>query len=107
MAKKVRRQAKLKEYANKFLSKVPAEYVFWCHDGSIFASMKELAEGLVTMSDEAFAYHSNSEKHDFSSWVREVIKDEKLAIELAEAINRSQAAEYVAARVTFLTGWIT
>ena len=107
MAKKVKSQAKLKEQADKFLAKVPAEYVFWCRDGSIFGSMKKLAEGLVAMSDETFAYHSNSEKHDFSNWVRDVIKDEKLASELAMAINRLQAAQYVAARVTFLIGRVT
>jgi len=104
MAKRVKSQAKLKEQANKFLAKVPADSVFWCRNGSIFGSMKELAEGLSAMSDEAFAYHSNFEKHDFSNWVRDVIKDEKLGSELAMAINRLQAAECVAARVTFLTG---
>jgi hypothetical protein len=104
MAKKVKSQAKPKKQADKFLAKVPAEYVFWCHDGNIFGSMKELAEGMSTMSDEVFTYHSNSEKQDFSNWVKDVIKDEKLAGELAVAINRLQAAEYVAARVAFLTG---
>jgi hypothetical protein len=39
--------------------------------------------------------------------VRDVIKDEKLASELALAISRLQAAEYVAARVAFLTGGVT
>ena len=107
MAKKVRRETKEKQEAQKLLDKAPAEYVFWCRDGSIYGSMKELAEGLVIMSDEAFAYHSNSEKHDFSNWVRDVIKDEKLASELALATNRLQAAEYVAARVTFLTSGAT
>jgi len=107
MAKKVKSQAKLKEMADKFLAKVPAEYVFWCHDGSIFGSMKELAEGLSAMSDETFAYHSNPEKQDFSNWVGDVIKDEKLATELAMAVSRLQAAEYVAARVTLLTGGVT
>jgi len=104
MAKKVKSQAKLKEPADKFLAKVPADSVFWCRDGSIFGSMKELAEGLVVISDETFTYHSNSEKQDFSNWVRDVIKDERLASELATATDRLQAAEYVAARVTFLTG---
>ena len=107
MAKRVKSQAKLKEQADKFLANVPAGYVFWCRDGSTFGSMKEMAEGLVTMSDEAFAYHSNSEKHDFSNWVRDVIKDEKLASELALATNRLQAAECVSARVTFLTSGAT
>jgi hypothetical protein len=107
MTKKVKSRAKLKGQAGMFLTNVPVEYVFWSRDGSIFGSMKELAEGLSAMSDETFTYHSNSEKHDFSNWVRDVIKDEKLASELAMATNRLQAAEYVAARVTFLTGEVT
>ena len=110
MAKKVKHQAKrneqaqLKEQADKALAKVPEGYVFWCHDGSIFVDINELAAGLVTMSDETFAYHSNLEKQDFSNWVRDVIGDKQLADDLAKATSRLQAAEYVAARVTLITG---
>lgn len=52
----------LKEQAQKFLSKVPEEYVFRCQDGRVLRDMKELAEALTTMTDETFAYHSNIEK---------------------------------------------
>jgi hypothetical protein len=110
MTKKVKPQAKEKEQAqtkeqvNKALAKVPEGYVFWCHDGSIFADINELAEGLAAMSDETFAYHSNLEKQDFSNWVRDVIRDEQLANDLARATSRLQAVEYVTARITLLTG---
>ena len=107
MAKKVKPQAKSKEQAEKFLAKVPEEYVFWCYDGRIFRDMKELAEGLVTMSDEVFAYHANPEKNDFSNWVRDVIKDEKLANDLALATSKVQAAGYVATRLTYLIVQVT
>ena len=104
MAKKVKPQAKAKKQPEKLLVKVPAEYVFWCHDGSIFADINELAEGLAAMSDETFAYHSNLEKQDFNNWVRDVIRDEQLADELARATSRLQADEYVVTRIALLTG---
>ena len=51
----------------KKLARVPEQYVFYCCDGSIFRDMEELAAGLAAMTDEAFAYHCNSEKQDFSA----------------------------------------
>jgi hypothetical protein len=103
---KARRQVKrqAKRQAAKQPVKVPAEYVFWCHDGSVFSDINGLAEGLVAMADETFAYHSNLEKQDFSNWVRDVIGDEQLADDLAKAASRLQAAECVTARIALLTG---
>src|SRR4030042_5187237 len=98
MVRKAKPQAKAKKQLDKLLLKVPAEYVFWCHDGSIFSDITELAQGLAAMSDETFVYHSNSEKRDFSNWVRDVIGDEQLANYLASASSRLQAAGYVTAR---------
>jgi len=100
MAKKVKLPRKTKKPVEKLLSKVPVENVFWCHDGNAFSDLNELVQGLKTMSDETFAYHSNMEKHDFSSWVREVIGDEQLADDLAKASNRLEAASYIMARIT-------
>jgi hypothetical protein len=100
MAKKVKPQAKAKKQPGKPLVKVPAEYVFWCHDGSVFSDLNELAEGLEAMSDEIFAYHSNFEKHDFSNWIRDVVRDEELADDLERAASRLQAAACVIARIT-------
>jgi len=86
MAKQVRSQAKPKgqtipkEQARKFLAQVPEEQVFWCNDGRIFRDMKELGEGLAAMSFDTFVYHVNLAKNDFSNWLRNVVKDEKLAL---------------------------
>jgi hypothetical protein len=107
MAKKVKSQAKPKakpkEQPEKLLAKVPEEYVFWCCDGRIFRDMKELAEGLAAMSDEIFARHANPEKNDFSNWLRDVIKDEKLARDLENVLDRNEAARTVATRITIIT----
>ena len=101
MAKKVKVKAREKSQPEKLLAKVPAQYVFYCHDGSVFADLRELAEGLRIMSDEIFVYHSNLEKRDFSNWVRDVIGDEELANALAKASDRLRAAEYVVARIAY------
>jgi hypothetical protein len=103
MAKNVKVPTKTDRQYSKLLEKVPAEYVFYCHDGTIFMDVNELAAGLATMADETFAYHSNPEKQDFSNWVRDVIGDKKLANDLARASSRLQATEYVVARIAFLS----
>ncbi len=93
----------LKEQAQKFLSKVPEEYVFLCQDGRVLRDMNELAEALSAMTDETFAYHSNVEKKDFTNWVRDIIGDEKLATDLEKATSRAQAAKQASSRVGFLS----
>jgi hypothetical protein len=104
MVKSTKKQVKAKKQPDKRLKKVPTEYVFWCRDGKVFTDLAELAEGLAAMSDETFAYHSNAEKQDFSNWIRDIIGDELLAAYLAQAADRMQACDYVAARITLLTG---
>ena len=103
MVKRQKQEAKPKHDAQKLLAIVPEEYVFRCHDGRVLKNMKELEEALATMADETFAYHSNSEKKDFSSWVRDIVGDEKLAKDLENALDRNQAARIVASRVDILT----
>ena len=88
--------------AAKILARVPEEYVFWCQDGRIFRDMLELGEAFANMSDETFVFHSNSEKNDFANWVRDIIKDEKLARDLMNSSDREQAAKRVAERVDYL-----
>jgi hypothetical protein len=88
----------------KPLAKAPAEYVFWCCDGSTFSDLNELAVGLMAMTNETFAYHSNLDKHDFSNWVRDIIRDEELAEELYRATDRLEAAACAAQRLKLLTG---
>jgi hypothetical protein len=110
MAKKVKSQAKPKrqtipkERVQKIMAKVPEEYIFWCYGGTTFRDMKELADGLSGMSDDVFAYHVNSEKNDFCNWVRDVIEDDELAMELSAAITRLQAVECVTSRLALLSG---
>jgi len=93
----------LKEQAKRLLADVPEEYVFWCHDGGILRSMKELGDALNSMTDETYAFHANAEKNDFTNWVRDIIKDGRLARDLQKATDRAQAAKQAATRVATLT----
>jgi hypothetical protein len=92
----------LKQDAEKRLADVPGEYAFWCNDGRIVKSMRELKEALEQMGDAIYVYHVNAEKNDFSTWVKDVLVDEKLARDLSKSADRIEAARCVAARVAFL-----
>ena len=97
----------LKQEAEKLLANVPDEYVFRCCDGRVLKNTKELGESLTIMTDETFACHSNAEKSDFANWVRDIIKDEKLAKDLQGAPNRTWAAKRVNSRIAILTKRLT
>ena len=93
----------VREQAKQLLAGVPEEYVFWCQDGRVLRNLKDLAEALETMTDETFRYHANAEKNDFANWVRDIIKDEKLARDLFRSNTRPMAAKVVRDRETYLT----
>jgi len=92
----------LKKDAERLLANVPEEYVFRCHDGRTFRNMEELGQAFRSMGDEGFTYHANAEKNDFSNWVKNVIKDDKLARDLAKSRDQLQAAKTVENRISFL-----
>ncbi|MDP3878826.1 MAG: hypothetical protein Q8Q07_00780 [Dehalococcoidales bacterium] len=92
----------LKQDAHRMLGSVPGDNVFRCSDGRILASMAELKDALDSMSDETFAFHVNATKNDFSNWVGDIIRDEKLARDLNKAAGKLQAARSVAKRLAFL-----
>lgn len=96
----------LKEHAERRLANVPEQYVFWCHDGRIIRSIRELKDALELMSDDTYAYHASREKNDFSNWIKDIIGDEKLARDLFKSSDKRQAFEYLKARETFLLGKI-
>jgi len=94
---------KLKQEAKRILADVPEEYVFRCCDGKILRNMKEFGDALSAMTHETYVFHANTEKNDFTNWVRDVIKDDILAKDLQKATNRTQAAKLVASRIAILS----
>ena len=93
----------LKPEARRFLTDVPEGYVFRCCDGHTLRNMKELGDVLKTMKEETYVSHANTEKNDFTNWVRDIIKDGMLAKDLQKATNQAQANKLVANRMVYLT----
>ena len=91
-----------KQEAEKLLADVPEYRFFWCNDGRIFRNMRDLSAGLASMSAETFVYHLNTEKNDFSNWLKDSVGDEQLAEDLEDPISRREAAKTVKERVSFL-----
>ena len=92
-----------KSGSKKYLEKVPAEVVFWCHDGQIFNDLDQLLVGFDLMSDETYSYHVNEDKNDFSCWVLDVIGDGELATGLKKAKTKTEAKKITQQRYYDLT----
>ncbi len=93
----------LRADAERLLGNAPEEYTFECCDGRIFRNMKDLLEAFASMTDETFAFHANAEKNDFSNWIKDIIRDDKLARDLGKSASRAEAAKRVRERITFLS----
>ncbi len=92
----------LKKETQTVLVSAPVEYVFYLHGGGTLANLIDLANALHNISDDAYSYHVNDSKNDFSNWVRDIFKDEKLANDLNKAANKNQAARIVSDKVAAL-----
>ena len=91
-----------KTVAKRMMGEVPEDKRFWCYDGRVFKSLQELEAAFNEMTEETFRYHSNETKNDFSNWVRDVIGDEKMALDLQKSTSAAKAAKIVATRVAWL-----
>lgn len=91
-----------RDEAKKYLSDVPPEKCFWVNNGPILKSMEELGNCLPEMGADTFKHHVNSEKNDFSSWVKDVIGDGKLANDLLSSRSRESAVKKLRGRLDSL-----
>ena len=91
-----------KDEAKKYLCDVAPEQCFWVNNGPILKNIEELANALPDMAEDTFRHHVNNEKNDFSSWVRDIIGDAKLANDLLSSKNRDSALKKVRGRVNSL-----
>ena len=73
-------------------------YCFYLHGGSVLASLEELHDALLAMSDDQFTYHTDG-RNDFAQWVDEVLGEAEVATALHRARMRKEAAK-------ILSGWL-
>lgn len=91
-----------KSSAKKMLGDVPEDKRFFCGDGQVLKSLKELEVALRKMPKETFLHHSNDARNDFSNWIQDVIGDHKLADALRNNGTQLEAAKTVAGRIAWL-----
>ena len=68
------------------------EFYFKVIDGSEIKNLLELADSLEKMSDDAFYFHVNSQRNDFSNWIRDVFHEDGLADSVAKKGGRLEAS---------------
>lgn len=72
---------------------IPYEKQFHFADGSAVGSLDQLRDRIENISYQEFYHHVNAEKNDFASWIRHVLKDEKLAGDLEKVTSIVETVE--------------
>ncbi len=72
---------------------IDPDFYFWLCDGRVVKDVKELTAVMRNMKEDVFEFHVSGQKNDFSNWVRDVVKDDKLGQELNNAKTSEEAYE--------------
>jgi hypothetical protein len=93
---------KTKQDAARVLSDTSGDKSFFCHDGCVSRNLQQLAECLAHMPDDSYRHHVTPVKNDFSTWVRDVLGDDKLANNLARCTSRAESVKAIRDRIAWL-----
>ena len=93
----------LKGRAKRYLTDLPAEYVFHCVNGRIPGKLKEIEAEIKSVSEQDYACHINARNNNFSNRVRDIINDNSLVKTLLNAFIPTQAANYMIAGMSDLS----
>lgn len=83
------------------------ECSFRLADGRTIRSLRELNNRLNDMEENTFNHHVNVERNDFAAWVKDVLKDEKLAEDLSKTKDRTVTKLIIANRILDLINEMT
>jgi len=77
------------------------QLAFWTTDGAIVRTLRHLASAIEGMRDYSFQYHVNKDhnKNDFADWIRDVIKDDELAMRLEGVMEKNKYISIIRARL--------
>jgi len=81
------------------LKPVKDEHAFKLSNGRILNSVAELKELVHTMDKSVFSHHVNSERNDFSNWIRDIHGDNSLADSIGKAKTQTEVAIAISNRV--------
>lgn len=92
------------EENKRILAHVNPENYFRVANGTIIKGLSELDSSLENMGEETFRYHVNDYRNDFSTWIRDAIKDEKLTNELLLTKDKCRIQVLVLRRIIQILG---
>jgi hypothetical protein len=76
----------------------PEKY-FYVSNGSVLRNLTELIAELRSMDANAFSYHVNQDKNDFSNWIRDVFNDKALAKKVEKVQSKEEMARMVEKKI--------
>ncbi|PIN72303.1 hypothetical protein COV22_03575 [Candidatus Woesearchaeota archaeon CG10_big_fil_rev_8_21_14_0_10_47_5] len=79
-----------------------ADQSFFMCNGSVISNLRQLLDIFQTIEDNVFRHHVNDERNDFSNWIRDIVRDAKLANDLQKAKKKAQAIAVLRQRITWL-----
>ncbi len=93
---KVSKLAGQKEKAEIWIRKevygqAPEEHHFIISNGEKLEDLKDLVQSLEKMPEEVFRHYVNETKNDFSTWIKDVFKENSLAEELKKFNTKIEA----------------
>ncbi|MGM5484054.1 MAG: hypothetical protein ACQER9_04030 [Nanobdellota archaeon] len=94
----------MKEFAKQILADVSKSEEFVLHHGGFVRTIKNLIDlkiELQNMSEEEFRHHVNSKRNDFAKWIKDSVKDDKLAEDLNVAETKDDMLEIISQRIDF------
>jgi len=78
---------------------IPSDKYFYLKDGTVVKNLFELSKALEKMPDDVFRHHVNENKNDFYNWVRDIVKDPKLAANVLSAKSSKEMLRYVGEKI--------
>ncbi len=64
------------------------KYYFHLYNGKTLKNIRDLIDALKVMDQETFRHHVNEGRNDFANWIRDVLKDDHLALKIVHLENR-------------------
>jgi hypothetical protein len=72
---------------------LPFERRFHFRDGTSVSTLEELKEKLERINYQEFYHHVNTQKNDFASWIRHILKEEPIADDLLKVTSIVETVE--------------
>ena len=88
---KTKKRVKKKKIKKKdILKDANSDHYFFVQDGMVLKNVLDLSKQLDKMTDDVFRHHVNEIRNDFSNWIKNVFKEEKLAKELLKTTDKDK-----------------